>query len=75
MGVSQLNLFLQSYEWVTMSQIINYQKRDNLGKIMYKLDEPEEKTKFQKKETISFAILVLFCIADIGNKALLIYQS
>ena len=31
-----------------MNQIIKYQRDDSLGKIMYKLDDPEEKEIFIK---------------------------
>ena len=56
-----------------MFQILNYQKKDSLGKIMYKLEEAKEKLKFQKKERITFTIFILMGLAVAGTKVFFKY--
>ena len=58
-----------------MILIILYQKRDSLGKIMYKLNETKEKIKFLKKERTLFAFFILLCIPQVACRLLNIEEQ
>ena len=56
-----------------MTYIINFQKKDSLGEIMFKLNELKVIKKFTKKEKIYLAIYLISCLLSMAANYFFLY--